>query len=131
MATRLSGNSFAALASETSLGDGPHLADDSVFAFAFYNVGIPNSELLGQKWNSKSSQKKRKLRADIQSAFEAEYGIQALFICEFGGMDPNIDEEVTGLTKDVFEELLRDIEFEHLVIEALPPYVAIVDPEYW
>ena len=131
MATRLSGNSFAALASETSLGDGPHLADDSVFAFAFYNVGIPNSELLGQKWKSKSSQKKRKLRADIQSAFEAEYGIQALFICEFGGMDPNIDEEVTGLTKDVFEELLRDIEFEHLVIEALPPYVAIVDPEYW
>ena len=46
-------------------------------------------------------------------------------------MDPNIDEEVTGLTKDVFEELLRDIEFEHLVIEALPPYVAIVDPDYW
>ena len=131
MATRLSGNRYAALASDTSLGDGSHLADDSVVAFAFYNVGIPNSELLGQKWKSKSSTKKRKLRADIQSTFGAEYGIQALFICEFGGMDPNIDEEVTGLTKDVFEELLRDIEFEHLVIEALPPYVAIVDPEYW
>ena len=131
MATRLSGNSFRALASETSLGDGPHLADDSVCAFAFYNVGIQNSELLGQKWNSASSPKKRKLRDDIRSTFGAEHGIQALFICEFGGMEPNIDKQVTGLTKNVFEDLLREIEFEHLVIEALPPYVAIVDPEYW
>ena len=46
-------------------------------------------------------------------------------------MYPNIDELSAGMTKDVFEEVLRDIDLSHLVIEALPPYVAIVDPTYW
>ncbi len=50
MATRLFGNRYAALASDTFLGDGSHLADDSVVAFAFYNIGIQNKELLSAKW---------------------------------------------------------------------------------
>ena len=51
MATRLSGNRYAILATDTFLGDGSHLADDSVVAFAFYNVGIQNKELLGANFN--------------------------------------------------------------------------------
>ena len=39
----------------------------------------------------------------------------------------NIDGLVAGMTKDTFEEVLRDIDLSHLVIKALPPYVAIVD----
>ena len=43
----------------------------------------------------------------------------------------NIDGLVAGMTKDTFEEVLRDIDLSHLVIKALPPYVAIVDATYW
>ena len=68
---------------------------------------------------------------DIEATFCADVGIQALFISEFGGMCPNIEEEVAGMTKDFFEEVLRDIHLSHLVIVVLPPYVAIVDPTYW
>ena len=65
---------------------------------------------------------------DIEATFCADVGIQALFISEFGGMCPNIDEEVAGMTNVFFAEVLRDIDLSHLVIKALPPYVAIVDP---
>ena len=50
MAVRLSENRYAALGSDSFVGDGSHLADDSVVAFAFYNVGIQNTELLSAKW---------------------------------------------------------------------------------
>ena len=39
----------------------------------------------------------------------------------------NIDGLVAGMTKDTFEEVLRDIDLSHLFSKALPPYVAIVD----
>ena len=68
-----------------------------------------------------------KLKRDIQATFQGQVGIQALFISEFGNMYQNID---AGIAKDVFEELLRDIDLSYLVIKALPPYVAIVDPTY-
>ena len=77
MATRLSGNRFAALASDTFLGDGSHLADDNgshlvddiVVAFAFYNVGIQNTELLSAKWQKRGCTKKEKLKTDIKATF--------------------------------------------------------------
>ena len=72
-----------------------------------------------------------KLKVDIEATFCADVGIQALFISEFGQMYSNIDEFVAGMTKDVFEDVLREIDLSHLVIKALPPYVAIVDPTYW
>ena len=114
LATRLSGNRYVrAMATQLSgnrsaLGDGSHLADSdtflgngfSVVAFAFYNVGINNMELLGTKWQKGTSTKKEQLKIDIKATFEADVGIQALFISEFGGMCPNIDEEVAGMTKD-------------------------------
>ena len=82
MATRFSGNRYAALASDTFLGDGSHLADDSVVAFAFYNVGILNAELLSTKWPR--GQKRVKLKMDIEATFQTQVGIQGLSISEFG-----------------------------------------------
>ena len=98
MATRHSGNRYAIL------GDGSHLAADAVVAFAFYNVGIPNGELLGNNWQKSwhkgsAKSKKVKLKVDIDATFSAEVGIQALFISEFGQMYPNIDEFVPDMTK--------------------------------
>ena len=98
MATRLPGNSFAPSASETFLGDGSHLADDIVVAFAFYNVGIQNTELLSANWPKRSaSSKKVKLKIDIDATFCADVGVQALFISEFGEM---YKEATASVTKD-------------------------------
>ena len=80
------------------LGDGSHLADESVVAVAFYNVGIPNKELMGTKWKKQDSSKKVRLKADIQATLGADVGIQAVFISEFGQMYPNIDEFVPDMT---------------------------------
>jgi len=123
MAFRAAGNRFAALAS-----DGSHLADDSVVAFAFYNVGINEKELSGATF--KKNQKREKLKTDIKAMFNGPVEIQALFICEFGMMHKNSLENSWN-SRFIFEELLRDIDLSHLVIKALPPYVAIVDPNYW
>ena len=62
MATRLSGNRYAALTSDLS-----HLADDSVVAFAFYNVGIHDNELQGAKFKKK--EKREKLKTDTMLQF--------------------------------------------------------------
>jgi hypothetical protein len=123
MAFRATGNRFAALAS-----DGSHLADDSVVAFAFYNVGINDTELQGATF--KKNRKREKLKTDIKAMFNGPVEIQALFICEFGIMHKDCLEK-TEVTHQIFEELLCDIDLSHLVIKALPPYVAVVDPNYW
>ena len=75
MATRFSGIRYAPLDSDYFLGDGSHLADESVVAVAFYNVGIPNKELMGTKWKKQDSSKKVRLKADIQATFGADVGI--------------------------------------------------------
>ena len=62
MPCRLSGNRYAAFASDTFLGDGSHPADDSVVAFAFYNVGVQNSEILSVQWQ----RRELKLEIDIK-----------------------------------------------------------------
>jgi hypothetical protein len=123
MAFPAAGNRFAALAS-----DGSHLADDSVVAFAFYNVGINEKELSGATF--KKNQKRERFKTDIKAIFNGPVEIQALFICEFGMMHKNSLENSWN-TRFIFEELLRDIDLSHLVIKALPPYVAIVDPNHW
>ena len=123
MANRLTGTRCAALAS-----DGLHFADGPVVAFAFYNVGIQNNELLGAKF--KKREKQEKLKIDIKATFNAEVGIQALFIPEFGNMY-EIFVKNAETTNQIFEEMLRDIHMTHLVVKVLPPYIAIVDPKYW
>ena len=121
--------------------DGSHLAGDTFVAIAFYNVGLNNKELLGQKWNKKNCPKQRKLQDDIESIFAAEHAIQALFLTEFGGMDPTIDELLLApenldveqpLTKTYFENMLKRIPtLSFLIVHVEPPYVALVDPTYW
>ena len=55
LAARPSGNRFVrAMATPIDDGDGMHLTDDVVVAFSFYNVGIPNAELLGKSWKKPS-----------------------------------------------------------------------------
>ena len=102
MAARSSGSRYAALNSDTddSVGDGSHLADDSVVAFAFYNVGLQNKELLGKNWKKPNyDEKKTRFKVDISNIFRFTVGIQALFISEFGQMHPNIDEIVADTAK--------------------------------
>ena len=116
---RPSGNCcIRAMATPIGDGDGMHLTDDVVVAFSFYNVGNPNAEFLEKSWKKPNWIEKQKLIDDIHAIFEADVGIQAVFITEFGQMYPNI---AAGMTKDVFEEVLRDIDLSHLVIKALPP----------
>ena len=84
-----SGGAYPAVA---TVGDDDSLAVAAPFvAFAFYNVGIQNSELLGAAWNTPASARKAKLRTDLQNIFAPDRGIQALFLSEFGGMEPSID----------------------------------------
>ena len=79
-----SGGAYPAVA---TVGDDDSLAVAAPFvAFAFYNVGINNSELLGAAWNTPASARKAKLRTDLQNIFAPDRGIQALFLSEFGGM---------------------------------------------
>ena len=123
-------------------GDGSNLADGDepdkdVAAFAFYNVGIPNNEIAGSQFNHQNSTKKDKLRHDIQAIFTGptseRASIQALFICEYGHMNDRIwDLKQDALeAKRVFVELLVQINLNYLVVYAMPPYIAIVDPNYW
>ena len=152
MATRCAGNSSDSTSNaflddpahrpgDSVASDGSHLAGDTFVAIAFYNVGLNNKELLGQKWNKKNCPKQRKLQDDIESIFAAEHAIQALFLTEFGGMDPTIDELLLApenldveqpLTKTYFENMLKRIPtLSFLIVHVEPPYVALVDPTYW
>ena len=96
---RPSGNCcIRAMATPIGDGDGMHLTDDVVVAFSFYNVGIPNTELLGKSWKKPNWIEKQKLIDDIHAIFEDDVGIQALFITEFGNMSPTVDELADGYT---------------------------------
>ena len=66
----------------------------TVVAFASYNVGIQNLEILGKNWNKTSSSKQARLKNDITAIFATQHGIQVLFLSEFGHMTPNIDSEL-------------------------------------
>ena len=134
MSNRRSTNTYA--------DDGEHLdsddlATEGVLAIAYYNVGINNNEILGKPW-TKPSGKREKLKTDIYAIFLPAHGMQVLLICEYGQMHPNIDEVVQRddhnpalTTESVFKEILREIGLSDLEVLVYPPYVAIVDPEYW
>ena len=70
----------------------------TVVAFASYNVGIQNAEILGKNWNKTSSSKQARLKNDIADIFASQHGIQVLFLSEFGQMTPNIDSELNNDT---------------------------------
>ena len=82
MATRCVGNSSdltsdalpgdgAHLTSDTAASDGSHFTGDTVVAFAFYNVGIQNNEILGAAWNKPNIPKQEKLN-DVEAFLEEE-----------------------------------------------------------
>ena len=134
MSNRRSTNTYA--------DDGEHLdsddlATEGVLAIAYYNVGINNNEILGKPW-TKPSGKREKLKTDIYAIFLPAHGMQVLLICEYGQMHPNIDDfiEFKGadralMTERVFKNILLEISLSHLEVRVYPPYVAIVDLQYW
>ena len=140
MAAELTSSGVSQPAGLQASSDGSHLTVDTEVAFVFFNVGISNSELLGKCWNSKGSIKQDRLRNYIHGIFAPEHGIQALFISEFGQMSPTIDEELAcslnrgvsqPATTTYFENMLESLGLSHLNVHSLPPYVALVDPNYW
>ena len=103
-----------------------------------YNIGIQNNEVRGQNWTHEYN----KLRNDVKSAFTHEAGIQVLLICEFGNMLVSIDRTLcsgvtqptgrtTKCTRELFEDLLADINMQHISVVADPPYVALIDSQCW
>ena len=84
---------------------------NTVVAFASYNVGIQNAEILGKHWNKTGSSKQARLKNDIAAIFAPQHGIQVLFLSEFGQMTPNIDSELIekrGEKKAALNNLLRN-----------------------
>ena len=107
-------------------------------ALMSYNIGIQNNEVLGNKWPNKY----KRLQDDIESAFTHEAGIQILLLSEFGSMFTSIDtildsgvEQPTGRkiynTKQLFEDLLGDINLPDILVVANAPYVALINSECW
>ena len=113
---------------------------DTTLALMSYNVGIQNAEPSeGTKWTNKY----KRLRDDIESAFLADMGIQVLLLCESGNMFESIDQKTlysgvtqpTGrrvyCTQELFEDLLDSINLQHILVLADPPYVALIDSQCW
>ncbi len=127
MARLVTKNSFEALGGVCS-----HNAADYFVSFSFYNLGILDNELDGPR--VKKNQKRTRIKNDIAAVFDGEIPIQALFVCEFGNMQTNYYGNTDQQARDaaqIFEEILDDLSMSHLVVRAIPPYIAIVDPNYW
>ena len=121
--------------------DAHHAADaftDTTLALMSYNIGINNNEVDAKGWKNKYM----KLQDDVKSAFTHEAGIQVLLICEFGNMLVSIDSALcsgvtqpTGrtikCTRELFEDLLADINMQNISVVADPPYVALIDSDCW
>ena len=122
--------------------DAHHAGDaftNTILALMSYNIGIQNAEIhTGRKWTEKYA----KLRNDVQSVFTNQCQIQVLLISEFGNMFESIDRKLscgvtqpTGrkvyCTRELFEDLLANINLPHIHVVADPPYVALIDSECW
>ena len=101
-----------------------------------YNIGIQNKEVhSGRNW----TQKYKRIRDDVESAFTNKARIQVLLISEFGNMFDDIDgvlssgvAQPTGRsTRELFEDLLASIKLPHIRVVADPPYVALIDTHCW
>ena len=132
--------------------DAHHAADaftGTTVALMSYNIGIINNEIQNSnKW----AQKYMKIRDDVKSAFNHDTGIQVLLISEFGNVFNSIDEILpySGVpltrprptrdgtysatvycTRELFENLLADIDLPHIHVVADAPYVALIDSQCW
>ena len=110
---------------------------DTTVALMSYNLGINKDEVVGKHWPKKY----KKLRDDVESAFIHETGIQVLLLSEFGNMFHPIDLDLscgvtqpTGdtvyCTRELFENLLADIDLPHIHFIANAPYVVLFDTQY-
>ena len=123
----------------------------AVAGFAFYNVGRQNKEVYAKKWKDRLET----LSDDLAKIFrDADNRIHVLCISEFGAMDKNIDDELkdgarSGKlhplrrqdgavvrvkcddTKSLFEMILKELELFTIAVVAHPPYVTLVDTEWW
>ena len=93
------------LTSSTVASDGLHftgeasqLNAETVWAAAYYNVGLQNGELTGKNWNNKTSVKQRLLKDDFKKILEHKENIEIIFLCEFGNMNPTIDVVLSKLS---------------------------------
>ena len=123
----------------------------AVAGFAFYNVGRQNAEVYANNWKNRL----KALSEDLSRIFcEADNTIHVLCISEFGNMEKNIDQVVKsgaecGIlhamktksgtvecfrcedTKSLFEMILRRLGLTTIEVVAHPPYVTLVDREWW
>jgi len=123
-----------------SFSAGAHCTETAV-AFAYYNVGIQNAEVLSQttKWHGEV----KRLEDDIQAAFNSEHGLEVLLLSEFGNMYDAIDVVFRTLRKsgggfppardaqEFFEHLLQRVDLGHITVHANVPYVSLVDGQTW
>jgi hypothetical protein len=128
-------------------------ARNTIVAAMWYNVGIQNKEVTGNKY-WKVNGKHRKLINDIKNIFTHEECIEILFLSEFGQMGDCIDVDLLkahsealyqGMakygrtlpdirypnTKELFEAILMELNLPHIYVEANPPYVALIDSRAW
>jgi hypothetical protein len=114
--------------------------DDAV-SFAFYNIGIQNNEVGSKNWNAKI----KNLKDDLARALGSEHAVQGLLITEFGNMFDSIDKKLLSLackggvsqptlytnTFELFTVLLLELNLPNFLVFAHPPYIALIDKDYW
>ena len=123
----------------------------AVAGFGFYNVRRQNAEVHGRNWERSL----QKLLVDLAKIFlDTENKIHVLCISEFGSMEDNIDYELkVGAeggrthrlqrddgkvervkcqdTKSFFQAILRVMGLSTIEVVAHPPYVTLVDTDWW
>ena len=131
-------------AGSTSSDDAHHAATpltDTTVAVVSYNIGYQNNEFGANNWHRKF----QKLQNDVASVFSHETGIQIMLLSEFGNMFASADKifssgvtQPTGNTlttvyntREVFENLLADVDMTHIHVYAAAPYVALIDSHCW
>ena len=68
--------------------------------------------------------------------FASRHGIQVVLLSEFGSMYACVDDKwkkatPAGSTLSFFQDIVRKMNNEDIVVHALPPYVALVDSSVW
>ena len=62
----------------------------------------------------------------MQETFDHDTGIQILLISEFGHMFEKMSN-----VEEIFTTLLAELDLTHIHLEAMPPYVALIDNTAW
>jgi hypothetical protein len=114
---------------------GSHHAGDIVGAVTSYNLGVQNDEVTSKNWE-KPTGKADRILWDIEAMFASRHGIQVVLLSEFGNMYACVDDKwkkakPAGSTLSFFQDIVKKMNNEDIVVHALPPYVALVDSSVW